>query len=172
MQGTEKAQDSIWWWEPRWSFVPRIRQEMAGLLQVKLWLRILIFSAVIIFVLALLLHWAVPGLEFDWPKAFLLSVLAGLGGLGAIIGLLLLLPPMISVNRRGISRQQGQSVHWRRRAEIRRIAVVTTTPGKPLLWVETSGQPFEAGIASQIVPSDLAAFLKRSFPELLVEEAG
>ena len=77
---------------------------------------------------------------------------------------------MISVNRHGVSRQQGQSAHWRRRGDIRRITVVTTDPGRPLLRVESAGRPFEAGIAARVAPSELMAFLKRSFPELLVEE--
>jgi hypothetical protein len=162
--------NSLAWFELAWSFRPRIKSELSLLLNLRLWLRVLAVAMAIIAVLACSLLRAIPDLEFNWVRAFLLSV-GGLAlGLCLLFALLWLVPPQIRINRKGILRQQGQSVHWRLRADIRRIIVDLANSKRPVLRVENSRKPFEAGIPAKVAPDELLRFLQRMFPELVVEE--
>lgn len=147
-----------------------MRQELADLFQPKLWFRILAISIIAVMVLAWMIKRAVPTLEFDWATALAKSFGACFLGISLMIGLFFLIPPIININVRGVSRQHGQSVHWRVRPDIRHITVDLTEPTRPLLLVETSGKPLKAGIAHKVSTAELVTFLRKIFPELLIEE--
>jgi hypothetical protein len=74
MTPTSRRAGTLWWWEPRWSFVPRIKRETAEILAPRKWLRILALSTAVILVLAFILRRALPDLEFNWLAASLWAV--------------------------------------------------------------------------------------------------
>ena len=111
-----------------------------------------------------------PDLEFDWIRNLAMAIGAFLAYLGFVAVLLWLIPPRIEINRKGISRQQGRTPHWRLRADIRRIVVDTTDGTKPTLSIESNRKPLAAGIASKISVTELIAFLRDNFPEALIEK--
>jgi len=170
--GSSTGTAKLWWWEPRWSYRPRFKAELGVLANHRVWLRICLWAAVIVTPLALALRYAVPDLEFNWFKGIALSFLAFLLYAGVAFSLYWWMPPIVRLSDKGVSRQQGQHVHWRLRRDIRRIVVDTTALAHPVLRVETTGKPLEAGVSAKVGPEELLKFLRQAFPELLVEERG
>jgi len=135
--------------------------------------RIAAVSIVLTALLAYGLKRAMPELEFDWAGKFALSFGAVLLSLLCFCGLSSLIPPIIGIKKQGVTRQEGQHVSWRRRADIRRITIDITDPARPRLNIEATNKgPFECGIASKVKAASLADFLRATFPELKVEVNG
>lgn len=164
-----RANASLSWFEPQWSYRPRLKTELASVADCRKVLRILALVAVVVSLLAFAVERAVPDLEFDWVRGGLLSILVLLVGIAALAGTLWFIPPAIRITDKGISRQQGQSVLWRMRRDIRRVQVDATVPGRSVLRVESTRPPFEAGVPARISPEELAVLLRQTFPEACVE---
>jgi len=175
MKVETKPPKELFWVEPRWSYIPRLKMEMAEikqvLMQIKTWLRIIAISILLTVLLAQCLKRAMPELEFDWAAQLALSIATVFIGLFCFIGLLWLMPPFVWVNRRGVSRLHCGSTFWRLRAEMRRVMIDTTDPAHPRLNIEAvDNKPFDCGIAGKVSAAELASFMRRTFPELPVEE--
>jgi len=113
----------------------------------------------------------VPNLEFDWTRGFLSSVAMFIAFMGVFFVYSWFVPPIIRVNEKGISRQEGDQVSWRLRADIQRIIVDRAVPDQPQLQVETSnGRPLACGVGAGMNGEALVAFLRKTFPERVVEE--
>lgn len=160
---------SMSWFEPRWSYVPELKRELACVLRLGMWLRVSAVSALLTCLLAWAIHRALPDLEFDWVGSLLKAIAVLVLGLGAFTGFLFLLPPYVTVGCQGIARQQGQSTSWRLRADLRAITVDYTEPARPLLRV-TAARPMTVGIGPRMARAELSRFLHETFPEVLVEE--
>ncbi len=166
-----KQPKSLWWFEPRWSYWPRLIKEVSTILQLKTWLRIVAIVILLTVLLASAVKRALPDFQFDWAGRLAMSIGGLVLGLAGCLGAYWLIPPIIRVHAKGISRQQGQGASWRLRADIRRLTIDTTDPGRPRLSIEATGKkPFECGIATKVSVAALAAFLRATFPELAVEE--
>jgi len=68
---------------------------------------------------------AMPDLEFEWAGNIALSIGEFVVVLPCIYGLSWLIPPIIGIKKQGVTRQEGEHVVWRRRADIRRITIDT-----------------------------------------------
>jgi hypothetical protein len=174
MKVENKLPKELFWVEPRWSYIPRLRTEMAEikqiLMRVWVWLRIVLIAILLTVLLARWAKRAMPDLEFDWAAQLALSIATVFIGLFCFIGLLWLIPPFVFVNRRGVSRLHG-GTFWRRRAEIRRIIIDTTDPAHPRFSIEAAdNKPFECGLGGKVSAAALASFLRETLPELTVEE--
>jgi hypothetical protein len=135
------------------------------------WLRIAGISILLTVLIAYGVKRAAPALEFDWASQLALCIAALFFGLLCMFGLWWLVPPFIRINAKGVSRQEGQHVFWRRRADIRRITIDATDPARPRLCIEAAGKaPFESGIAGKVSTEALAVFLRETFPEWTVEQ--
>jgi hypothetical protein len=170
MKSAEKKRKSVQWFEPRWSFAPRLKMELIGFLQLKMWARIFV---VVILLTALVAHWLkskLPDLEFDWAEAVASSFGIFIFIMAIIIGISFAVPPLIQINSKGISYQQGQSVQRRIRSDIRNLIIDVTDLTRPVLRVESVKKPLVIGISSKVSLRELAAFLQTTFPELIVTE--
>jgi hypothetical protein len=158
--------DTLSWFEPRWSFVPRYRREFGAVLRPAPWLRI----GVAAIPLAALLVWGirqVPGVELSWAKAARMTLLSGaaLAGMFALLcGLHLLIPPAVRLSRKGVSRQTGQVVLWLKAADLRSITLDRSEPTRARLRIESTRKTVEIGVGSKVAPDRLVEFLKRTYP--------
>jgi hypothetical protein len=166
-----KQPKSLWWFEPRRSYRPRLKKEVFAIIQIKMWLRIVAIVILLTVLLAYGLKRALPDFEFDWAAQLAQSIGVMVLGLVCFSVFIWFIPPIIGVTAKGVSRLQGQHASWRLRADIRRLTIDTTDQARPRLNIEATGKkPFECGIAAKVGAAALAAFLRATFPELAVEE--
>jgi hypothetical protein len=141
------------------------------MIQVKMWLRIIAIVILLTALLAYAVKRALPDFEFQWGTHLALSIGGLVFALACFFAIHWLVPPIIGINAKGVSRQQGQSCAWRSRVDIRRITIDTTDPAHPRLNIEaTAKKPLECGIAAKVSTPSLVSFLHATFPELVVEE--
>jgi hypothetical protein len=167
---TKTKSESFQWFEPQWSYRPKVKVELFRILNFKMWLRIVAIVIPLTILLAYGTKRAFPNLEFDWVAALGGSIGIAIAMLALMTAILWFVPPIVSINCKGVFYQQGQSTRQRLRSDIRSITIDFTDPVRPFLHVETSKRPLECGIAPQISLQNLVQFLRGSFPELLVTE--
>jgi hypothetical protein len=160
---------SLSWSEPRWSYVPELKRELACVLRLGMWLRVSVVCGLLTFLLARAVQRVASELEFDWVGSLLKAIGMMVAGLGAFAGILFLFPPLVTVGPKGMARQQGQGTRWWLRGDIRAMTVDWTEPTKPLLRVEAA-KPITVGVGPKIARAQLTGFLRETFPEVLVEE--
>jgi hypothetical protein len=171
MSTDAKKPESLKWFEPSWSFRPRLKQEMARVLNLWMWVRIFVVALLLVILLASLVTRTVPNLEFDWTYAFIVAFGGIVLYLAAFIAFLWFIPPSVEINAKGVCRQQGNHAIWRRHADIRHIILDRTLLERPRLCVEAAGKKvFDCGIASEIGLDSLVAFLREIFPDRVIEE--
>ena len=170
MESHNAKPKSVHWFEPKWSYRPRLKAELSQILNLKMWLRIMSVIVLLTVALAYAVNRAVPDLEFNWFAALATGIGALAIGMTGMATVLWFVPPQITINHKAISRQQGQSSHSILPGNIRCITIDTTNPARPLLHVETADRPLECGVAVKVSPLILAQFLRELFPELLVVE--
>ncbi len=170
MESFNAKPKSVQWFEPKWSYRPRLKTELCQILNLKMWLRIASVVVLLTVALAFVIKRTVPDLEFNWIAA----LAKGIGGLAigmtGMATVLWFFSPTIKIWNKGIMRQQGSSHHMLLLSDIRQISVDATNPSQQWLRVETVKKPFECGIADKISPTDLAQWLRESFPEIHVSE--
>lgn len=159
MNAKSKVPRSVSWWEPRWSFVPRIRRELRTLISPRLWLRVLALVTIIVVPLAAFVQAHVPGLQFNWSLALLKSI--GLFGLyiSAISIMLMLLPPRITVNHRGISVQHGNSARCCTLAKTEGVNLTLHSDEKCRLWITCANRSRCYGLPTSVDVASLRAIL-------------
>ena len=91
----------VFWWEPRWSFVPRELREFRSSLRLGSWLRIVAVSAVVTIAIALVANATIPGLQFPWTAAFAVSIAAMVVILFMVMVLLAAVPPLVFITPKG-----------------------------------------------------------------------
>lgn len=146
-----------------------MKTELLRILNLGMWLRIIAIVILLTALLAYGLKRIIPDLEFDWVRAMAASIGICILMLAVMTVALWFGAPTITINDKGVSRG-GQAVHWRYRSDIRRITIDVTDATRSWLRVESSHQPFEAGIGDEVNLADLKDFLRQTFPELVVEE--
>jgi hypothetical protein len=162
---------SLKWFEPSWSFRPRLKQELATVLDFWTWLRIFVVALLLVIPLASFVTRTVPNLQFDWTYAFIVAFGGIVLYLAALIAFFWFIPPRVEINAKGVCRQQGNHAIWRRHSDIQRIILDRTLLEKPRLRVGAAGKKeFDCGIASKIGLDLLAAFLRETFPDRVIEE--
>jgi hypothetical protein len=166
-----KKPKSINWFEPSWSFRPRLKRDLACGLNLRRVVRIFAVALLVVIPLAFFVTRAVPNLQFNWAHALIRAV-AGVGlSLAAFFAILWFIPPRIGINAKGIYRQQGNHAVWRQCPDIRRIILDRTVLERPRLRVDAAGKKeFDCGIASKINLDSLAASLRETFPNGIIEE--
>jgi len=144
---------------------------MSQLAHIRVWLRILAVVVLLTALLAYGMERAMPGLEIDWTRRLAAGIGMVILYVGCMAGLLWFIPPTITINPRGVSRQHGMQIYWLFRRNVRRITIDVADPSRPLLNIEAAGrEPLECGIAAKVSAADLAKFLRETFPELALEE--
>jgi hypothetical protein len=170
MEIRDNQPKSYKWFEPKWSYRPRLKAELLGILNFKMWLRISLVVVLLTGLLVLAVKREFPDLEFNW----ILTLLASLGwvvvALYAFIAFLWFMPPYITIDHQGIFCQQGRSVEPRLRSDIRCVTIDVTNPSRPLLLVESTKRAVKCGIPPQVSLPELRQFLRDAFPELPVTE--
>lgn len=159
------------WSEPKWSYRPRVKAELSSILNLRMWSRVLVLVILLAVVAAHYLGKAFPDLDFNWVGALAISVCVITAQLVLLGSFLWTVPPRITINRKGISRQHGQSVGWRLAKDIRLIAIDDTDLNHPHLYIEAAGRKeWDIGIASEIDRAQLRSFLREVLPSLLIDE--
>ena len=171
MSTDAKKRKSLTWFEPSWSFRPRLKRELAGVLKLWMWVRIFMVSLFLVMLLAFFVTRKFPDLEFNWIRAFMVAFGGFVLFLMAVTVLMWFVPPTVRINAKGVCRQFGEETEWRQRSDIRRIILDRTIPEQPRLFVEADRKKeFDCGIASKTNLDSLAAFLRETFPNLVIEE--
>lgn len=170
--GTDaKTPKSLTWFEPSWSFRPRLERDLDRVFDFRVWARILLVALLLVILLAFFVVRAVPNLQFDWTYAFIVAFGAIVLYLASITTFLWFVPPRVGISAKGVYRQEGSHAVWRRHSDIRRIVLDRTVLERPRLCVEAAGKKdLECGIASKIDLDLLAPFLVEMFPNSVIEE--
>ena len=171
MSTNAKKPKSLNWFEPSWSFRPRLRRDLACVLDLWTWVRIFVVALLLVILLASFVTRTVPNLQFDWTYACIVAIGGIVLSIASFIAFFWFIPPRVGINAKGVCRQQGNHAIWRRHSDIRRIILDRTHLERPRLYVEAAGKKeFDCGIASKIGLDALAAFLREIFPDGVVEE--
>jgi hypothetical protein len=158
---------SISWWEPRWSFIPRMKNELRVLLSPRTWLRIACLTMIVVAVIIVATDALVPNLQFDWAGALLKSVGVLLLQLTLISGVLFLVPPRITVNRRAIVVQHGNSTRSFAQGKVDGLNLSLHDGGQLRLWVTCRGRSRCYGLPRSV---DIAALRAILGEELVVHD--
>jgi hypothetical protein len=170
MIGSSKTTE-LAWLEPQWSYRPRVKAELSSVLDLKMWSRVLALVILITVVAAHYIGKVFPDFEFNWAGALAISTGILAAKLVMFGSLQWMVPPRITINRKGISRQHGQSVRWRVAKDIQSVAIGSTDTGHPNLRVEAAGRKtWDIGIASEIDLTLLRSFLREVLPSVSINE--
>ena len=171
MNTDTKKPKSLQWFEPSWSFRPRLKQEWTRVMDLWMWVRVFVVALLLVVLLASFVTRAVPDLQFDWTYAFIVAFGGIVLSIAAYFAFLWFVPPSVSINTKGVCLQQGDHAGWLRHSDIRCIILDRTLLEKPRLCVQAAGKrEFDCGIASKIGLDSLAAFLREVFPDRVIEE--
>jgi len=171
MRTPVKRPGSLWWFEPRWSFRPRLKALFFEIFRLWMWVRIFVVAFLFTILAAYIVKRKFPDLEFNWVASFIYSF-CGLVIVTAVFFVYFwFVPPIIRINQYGVHRQEGNHGSWRPRADIQRMVVDRTVAARPQLHIEAvNRKPFDCGIGAKLSADALMAFLRETFPERLVEE--
>lgn len=169
----------LWWFEPRWSRLPRASEATAFLRRPGFWLRALVAPGCGFLLLLLALERWVPQFEAD-GRELLPMTLGVVVMLPAALWLVARAPELIVINRHGI--HHGR--RWYAPAALRRWVLDLREPARPSLWIElepASPRPLPwllrrlappakpqrkltLGVSRKVGPGALAASLRHLFP--------
>lgn len=171
MNTDTKKPKSLNWFEPPWSYRPRLKQELTCVFNLWTWVRIFVVALLLVVLLESFVTRAIPDLQFDWTYAFIVAFGGIVLSIAAFIALCWFVPPRVGINAKGVCLQQGNHASWLRHSDIRCIILDRTLLEKPRLCVQAAGKKeFNCGIASKIGLDSLAAFLREIFPDRVIEE--
>jgi len=158
-----KPRKEISWWEPHWSFRPKLEKEFAPFRNPWLWVRLELVGVALVGFL-FWLAWRFP--EIEWPKSRLIAgaLLGPILLLGAPMLLLWWLPPFIAVSRKGVMVMQGKHAQWYLAEKVRVVQLLLQVPDHPLLRVSTNAVTGTYGIAAKVSVADLEALIQEAVP--------
>jgi hypothetical protein len=172
MSTDAKKPKSLRWFEPSWSFRPRLKQDLACVLVLWTWVRVFVVALLLVILLASFVTRTVPNLQFDWTYAFIVAFGGIVLSIAAFIAFFWFVPPKVGINAKGVCRQQGNHAIWCRHSDIRCIILNRTLLERPRLCVEAAEKKeFDCDIASKIGLDSLAAFHETAFGKKLHKEA-
>lgn len=156
------------WWEPRWSFRPRLWKEFKPFLNPWLWVRL---ELVVIVFLGFVL-WLVgkfPEIELPLERIIPLALIVPPVLIGIPLIAYWLIPPMIAVSHKGILVMHGQSARWFLAAKIESVQLLLQVPHHPLLRVSAGKLIGTYGIGPKVDLTGLEAFIREVLPEARCE---
>jgi hypothetical protein len=133
---------TIGWWEPRWSYVPRIIRETREIFAPPSCLRIALASAAVVLAIYIAVEFwlrpAMPAFQFNWLGAFA----NGIGGICAFLALHLVLqvviPPRVTITKRGVARQHAQAASVTKHGDIAAVHLVLRRDDRHFIRVENA----------------------------------
>lgn len=151
-----KRPKSLGWWEPRWSYVPPMLRETREIFAPQSCLRIaLVAAAVLLAIYIAVEFWlrpAMPAFQFNWLGAFA----KGVGGIGVFLALHVILhiviPPRITITKRGIATQHGQSALLTKHGDIIAVHFVLRPEDRHFIRVETAKHLRRFGLGRRVSP--------------------
>lgn len=153
-------QKKITWWEPRWAYLPRVYASYRRAYTFWPLLRVILLTVVIVAIAAPLLQRAFPELEFDWTKATLASIGAGLFIL-AVAGLVALVPPHISVRQKGIWIEYAGGAVFLKRENVHDICFEVNALGRWLLTFNGPRAEYAIGIPDEQAVAAIADIIEK-----------
>ena len=170
--GRHTTKKEIFWYEPKWSHIPKFKMEMKELKSslFKRLGRVFAFSALIFLVLYLVVDHYYPDLEFNWIKTFALGWLCVGAMIVCFILMLYLFKPCITVGPRGIRVVHGSSVGFLRMEDVRAARIDRVSPGRYMLVVEWKDKKKAWGLSKKVDHALLKEILADKFSEGVVAE--
>jgi hypothetical protein len=136
-----------------------LRVQLSESFGTKSCLRILCISGAITAAIAISVQLAIPNFQFDWIGACLKAI----GGFIAYVALFLVLyfalPPFVSIHKKGIQIQHGQSVKLYKHEDIQAARLIMQRDGRVWLWWTTDKQSRRVGVASKVRLADIERHL-------------
>jgi hypothetical protein len=130
-----------WWWEPRWSFVPRECREFQKSLPLRSWIRIIVAFAVILIPVGFIINANVPGLQFNWIAAFFISIAIVASIHLRFLLVAVIMPHLVVISREGIrlgfAPGGDDSRSLIRRSEIKLVRLTFHNDGRHYLRFQT-----------------------------------
>lgn len=126
----------VTWWEPRWSFVPRYHAEIAetGILSLRLWIRMLAITAILLTVMVGIVWWQAPGAFIPW-RQLAFAPFAVPCVLYFKVGLLYVLSPYIQVDAKGVHISHGDSGFVVLMSKIRQVRISMVDSGRATMMI-------------------------------------
>lgn len=156
------------WWEPHWSFRPKLRKVFEPFLNPWLWLRMEL-AAVVLLGFVFWLAGRFPEIELPMERIALLALILPPAILGTPLLMYWWLPPFVSISRKGILIMHGQISRWLLAKRIQTVQLLLQVPAHPLIRVTTTEATETYGIAAKVNLADLEAFIREVLPEVKCE---
>lgn len=150
---------TVWWFEPRWSYVRPFLAQYSQSFNKKACLRILLICGAITAAIAVWLHFALPNLQFNWMGNFLKAIAGFIAYLGAFLIVYIAIPPFVSIHKKGIQIQHGQGVRLYKHKDIQAARLVMQQDGKVWLWWTTEKQSRRVGVPPKIHLAEIERYL-------------
>jgi hypothetical protein len=154
---TARTPKSVSWWEPRWSFVPRIRHEFR--IPLRKWIRIFVVSGLVTVLLAVIVRACLPNLPFNWFLNFLYAVAATVGYLVIARWFYSILPPHVTLHRKGITVVHGNNATCFRNTAIKAVNLVFHDARRIRMWITIEKLSRHVGVSPKVNFSTVAALL-------------
>jgi len=147
------------WREPTWSYRPQVRLAFNSVLGFGSLVRILLASGLATAAIAACAHANLPNLQFNWLGGLAWGI-AGISVYMAVIYFThLLIPPSVTMNRKGVTIAHGQSVRRFKWAEISAVHLVIHSERRIALWISTERFSRRVGVPLAASFRDLAAII-------------
>jgi hypothetical protein len=150
---------TIWWFEPRWSYLCPFLLQSSQSFNKKACLRILLVCGAITAAVAIWLQIALPNLQFNWPVNLLKAFAGFIAYIGMFLIIYIAIPPFVSIHKKGIQIQHGQGVRLYKHEDIQAARLVMHRDGKVWLWWTTEKQSRRVGVSSKVHLADIERHL-------------
>lgn len=163
-----KQRKEFTWWEPSWSFRPKLAKAFQPARNPWFWVRIEL-AGVVFIGFAFWLSKRFPDLELPLGRLIPAALAVPLVVAGAPLLLFWWMPPFIAVTRKGVMVMQGQHANWYLAKQIQAVQLLLHVPERPLLRVSTDAKSGTYGIALKVNLADLETFIREALPEAKCE---
>jgi hypothetical protein len=167
---SSRGTKSVSWWEPKWSFRAGIFQRWNEQLGWKACKRIFIVSGIIVVAIFVVCRFLAPNLQFNWLAAFLEAVALFAVYLLMIFGLDFFLPPNISIRKKGIQIQDGQTAHLYKQNEIVSCRLVSHGLERISLWFSMEKESRRVGVSPKVKLAELQELLGEKLVIALLDD--
>lgn len=155
----------ISWSEPKWRYVPELKNVARQVLSLSSWIRILFLVFLLVGGMAWFLNEVLPDLEFDWIRVTTLIAITVL--LLYLIGFLAfwLIPPEITLTGDTLRISEGQSVSVYSYGDIEAASIDISDTEKPYLVIKVDNRFRTIGISKTVNVSELNRLLEEKLKE-------
>lgn len=141
-----RPKKSIWWFEPRWSFVPRLFHDIQDARLVWALLRALLVSTVIAAGIAFVVTLNFPRVKLNWPLMYTQAVILILFLIATHLVYALAVPPIVSITRQ-------------RSEEIESVNLIVYNEERIAIWLTLPDRCCRYGVSTRVKLRDLAELL-------------